>query len=191
VSKKTKYLIGSLVGAGLTPFAVQADSQTADVPADGKTSLWDEALQLIQGIDESHEFILIGHSSHSSHASHQSHWSHRSYFRPPEMEPGDATAFLQLDERNLQSTPPTSILPSTPAISKKLKVLPGNSGKFKDIVTRVQLALMSKGYHPGDITGQIDAVTVAALFKYQSANGEVPSGKVTNETLSSLGIIAQ
>jgi His-Xaa-Ser repeat protein HxsA len=191
VSKKAKYLIGSLITAGLVPYAVQADSGGSDLPKDDKTSFLDDALKIIQNIDESHEFILVGHSSHSSHASHQSHWSHRSYFRPPDMEPGDATAFLQLDERNMRSTPPTSVLPSSPAITKKLKVLPGNSAKFQDIVTRVQIALMSKGFHSGDITGEVDAVTVAALFKYQSANGEIPSGKVTNQTLSSLGIIAQ
>ncbi|WP_374650567.1 peptidoglycan-binding domain-containing protein [Dongia sp.] len=191
MSKKGKYLIGSLVTAGLLPFGVQADGGGSDVPKEEKNSFFDDALKLIQNIDESHEFILVGHSSHSSHASHQSHWSHRSYFRPPDMEPGDATAFLQLDERNMRSTPPTSVLPSSPALTKKLKVLPGNSAKFQDIVTRVQLALMSKGFHPGDITGQVDAVTVAALFKYQSANGEIPSGKVTNQTLSSLGIVAQ
>lgn len=191
MSKKAKYLIGSLVTAGLLPLGVQADSVGSNPSKDEEDSFFDNALKLIQGIDESHEFILAGHSSHSSHASHSSHWSHRSYFRPPEMEPGDATAFLQLDDRNLRSTPPTSVLPSSPALTNKLKVLPGNSAKFQDIVTRVQLALMSKGFHSGDITGQVDAVTVAALFKYQSANGEIPSGKVTNQTLSTLGIVAQ
>jgi len=89
------------------------------------------------------------------------------------------------------STPPSSILPSSPAIVKKLKILPGNSEKFRELVMRVQIALLAKGYDVGEINGGLHARMVAALYKYQEDVSQIPSGKLTNETLSSLGIIAE
>lgn len=43
----------------------------------------------------------------------------------------------------------------------------------------------------GEVNGELHARTVAALYKYQEDTHQIPSGKVTNEVLSSLGIIAQ
>jgi len=93
--------------------------------------------------------------------------------------------------RNESSTPYNSVLPSTPAIAKKLKVLPGNSEHFRTLVTRTQLALIARGYEAGEVNGEVHARTVAALYRYQTDTGFVPSGKITSETLSSLGIVAQ
>ena len=70
-------------------------------------------------------------------------------------------------------------------------MLPGNSGKFQELVQRTQLALLAKGYSVGTIDGEVDAKTVAALYRYQTDQGMVPSGKLTSDTLSSLGIVAQ
>jgi hypothetical protein len=40
------------------------------------------------------------------------------------------------------------------------------------------------------VNGELHARTVAALYRYQADRGLVPSGKLTNELLSSLGIAA-
>lgn len=170
------------------PLSLQAsEGQKADQTDD---SLLDRLKGMVTNIDESHSFTLAQHRSHQSHASHGSHQSHRSYgYRLPT---GEAeTAVASAPSRNEMSTPPNSILPVSPATARKLKVLPGNSGKFGELVTRAQIALAAKGYDVGAMDGQIDARTVAALYRYQGDQGMVPDGKLTNEVLSSLGIVAQ
>jgi len=185
---KGKYAIPTLFAAGLVPFATGPGHATQETD-DG--SLFDSLKKMVVNIDDSHHFTLAQHSSHQSHSSHGSHQSHRSYsYR---LAPDDAGAVTQASAqtRNEYSTPFTSVLPSTPAIARKLKVLPGHSEKFKELVTRAQLALLSRGYESGEVNGEIHARTVAALYLYQSEAGFVPSGRLTPETLSSLGIIAQ
>ena len=56
---------------------------------------------------------------------------------------------------------------------------------------RVQIALISRGYEVGAVDGSLHARTVAAIYRYQGDAGMVPSGKVTTETLSFLGVPAQ
>ena len=93
------------------------------------------------------------------------------------------------------STPTSSILPSSPAITdlagekRKLKVLPGNSGKFKDTLLRAQVALASQGYSVGAVDGEMHARTVAAIYEFQLQSGIEPTGKLSPETLSKLGIL--
>jgi His-Xaa-Ser repeat protein HxsA len=186
MAKNAKFAIPTLIAAGLAPFAAAGDE-----PGQGSVvnddSLIDSFKKIVANIDESHEFTLARHSSHASHASHQSHRSY-SYRVTPE---DDAVMQASAKSRNESSTPYNSVLPSTPAIAKKLKVLPGNSEKFHTLVTRMQLALIVRGYEAGEINGEVHARTVAALYRYQSDAGFVPSGKVTPATLSSLGLIAQ
>ena len=189
MSKKAKFAIPTLMAAGLVPMAAAGD-EPAQGPSFNSDSFFDDFKNIVANIDESHEFTLAGHGSHESHASHGSHESHRSYSErvvPDE----EAVKQVSLGSRNESSTPFNSVLPSTPAIAKKLKVLPGNSGKFQTLVTRAQLALIARGYQAGEVNGEVHARTVAALYRYQSNTGLVPTGKITPETLSSLGIIAQ
>lgn len=186
MSRSGKFAIPTLIAAGLTPFAA-AGSEPVQEQAGNDDSLFDGFKNIVANIDESHEFTLAQHSSHESHQSHQSHRSYGYRVTPED----DAVKQASLGSRNESSTPYNSVLPSTPAIAKKLKVLPGNSGKFHTLVTRAQLALIARGYEAGEVNGEVHARTVAALYRYQSDAGLVPSGKVTPETLSSLGIIAQ
>ena len=71
-----------------------------------------------------------------------------------------------------------------------MKVLPGNSLKFKKILLRAQLSLNSSGYDVGAMGTGMDAKTVAAIYRFQKDKGMIPSGKLTNEVLSALGISA-
>jgi His-Xaa-Ser repeat protein HxsA len=185
VMKRSLFAVPSLLAAGLMPFSTQADGATkAD---EAKNTLLDNLKGIVTGIDQSHTFTLAQHRSHASHSSHGSHRS--SGFRIPTVEP--STTLASVSSRNDESTPPNSVLPSSPAITRKLKILPGNSGKFYELVQRSQLALLAKGYDVGIVDGEIHARTVAALYRYQADHGMVPSGKLTNETLASLSIVAQ
>ena len=191
MTRKGKFAIPTLLAAGLTPLSVAADDDTKANLRSGD-SLFDQMKGIVTSIDESHRFTLAQHQSHVSHGSHGSHQSHRSYsyqLLPGEGGP-DATV-ASASTRNEMSTPPSSVLPSSPAIAKKLKILPGNSGKFYELVMRTQIALLAKGYQVGEVNGELHARTVAALYQYQEDTGQIPSGKMTNEVLSSLGIVAQ
>lgn len=107
-------------------------------------------------------------------------------------QPGQTEiALAKSESRNEASTPRSAILPSSPALAKKLKTLPGNSKTFSKIVSRTQISLASSGYDVGPINGQIHARTVAAIYEFQERSGMIPTGKLTNDVLGSLGIIAE
>jgi His-Xaa-Ser repeat protein HxsA len=199
VMKSPLFTIPSFFAAGLIP--TQALSQ-GDNPGNAEETkgFLDQIEEIVSNISESHSYTLAQHRSHASHGSHGSHGSHRSggggpFHVPPVSLGGDevasATSYERENGRNEMSTPRSTILPSSPAIIKKVKVLPGNSQKFKDVVMRLQIALASRGHSVGEINGEVDAVTIAAIYDYQSQSGMVPSGKVTNEVLGSFGLIAQ
>ncbi len=192
MTKARKFVIPSLLAAGLAPFGAAADEGAVEANTVGRTLL-DNIDAAIFGIEESHRYTLAQHSSHGSHGSHGSHRSHWSSSLGIVAPSADAapTTLEETSTRNVSSTPPNSVLPSSPAIARKLIVLPGNSKKFRDIVMRVQIALISRGYEVGAVDGSLHARTVAAIYRYQGDAGMVPSGKVTTETLSFLGVPAQ
>ena len=192
MTKARKFTIPSLLAAGLVPFGAAGDEGPVEADTVSRTLL-DNIDASISGIEESHRYTLAQHSSHASHYSHGSHRSHWSSSMRIDAPSADA-ALGTLEEastRNESSTPPNSVLPSSPAIARKLVVLPGNSKKFRDIVMRVQIALVSRGYEVGAVDGSLHARTVAAIYGYQSDAGMIPSGKITTETLSFLGVPAQ
>jgi len=55
------------------------------------------------------------------------------------------------------------------------------------VLTDLQRALKREGFDPGPIDGAIGRETMAALERYQDANN-LPSGKITVETLKALGV---
>ena len=191
MKRKGIFSIPTLLAAGLTALPVAADVDT-ETNSGTEDSLFDHMNGIVANIEEAHRFTLAQHRSHQSHGSHRSHQSHRSSSSQlPLSESGSRAVVPSEGTRNNMSTPPSSILPSSPAIVKKLKILPGNSEKFRELVMRVQIALLAKGYDVGEINGELHARMVAALYKYQEDVSQIPSGKLTNETLSSLGMIAE
>ena len=56
---------------------------------------------------------------------------------------------------------------------------------------QVQLKLDYLGYDIGAMGNGLDAKTVAAIYRFQSDRGMVPSGKMTHEVLDAMQIIAQ
>ena len=185
---KKLFTIPSLLAAGL--FASPSSAEDV-LPA--KPTLVDHITEVVSSITNSHEYTLAGHSSHGSHGSHGSHRSGGYHPGPPAETLSNDAAGISSDltgTRNINSTPPKSVLPSSFGMIKKVKVLPGNSEKFKNILLRVQLKLNVLGYDIGSMGNGLDAKTVAAIYKFQNDKGMVPSGKITHQVLGALQIIA-
>jgi His-Xaa-Ser repeat protein HxsA len=183
---KKIFAIPTLLAAGLFAYS----NSDKDITSEGR-SFTDDISDIISSIDNSHEYTLAGHSSHSSHGSHRSHRSGSVYVPPSKgVNKAIGTSSSSIETRNIMSTPPTSVLPSSFAVTKTMKVLPGNSLKFKNILLRAQLSLNSSGYDIGTMGNGLSAKTVAAIYNFQKDKGMIPSGKLTNEVLSALGISA-
>src|ERR1700731_3165959 len=56
------------------------------------------------------------------------------------------------------------------------------------VVQSVQQALKDQGFYYGEVTGEKDADTTAAIRRYQIRNGLQISGDLNDETLKSLGV---
>jgi peptidoglycan hydrolase-like protein with peptidoglycan-binding domain len=54
------------------------------------------------------------------------------------------------------------------------------------IIKQVQQALITHGYQPGDVDGQISAETVKALRTFETDQGLVPKGRISAEVLERL-----
>lgn len=169
------FLIASLASVGFMD----------DIPADtGQSQHIDKEPNNFQSIlDRRLSFTLVGHSSHASHSSHGSHRSSasssRSYSKP-------ATPSLPSTTRNKNSTPPTSVLPSSPALN--LEKLSGNSSKFVKLTVKVQMLLYAYGFYTGEITGKVNLETSTALSKYQMTNGLPVTGKIDDATVKMMNI---
>ena len=170
------FLIASLASVGFMD----------DIPADtGQSQHIDKEPNNFQSIlDRRLSFTLVGHSSHASHSSHGSHRSSASssgtYSKP-------ATPSLpSTTSRNKNSTPPSSVLPSSPALN--LEKLKGNSSKFVKLTVKVQMLLYAYGFYTGEITGKVNLETSIGLSKYQRANGLSVTGKIDDETVKMMNI---
>jgi His-Xaa-Ser repeat protein HxsA len=200
IAKVLAFTVPSLSAAGISAGTVGFDSSSLQAPSAGLA----DAKTMIDRIESRQAFTLAQHASHSSHSSHGSHASHGSHSSHSSggvlLGSLDSSEVGRVDYepvvgRNFGSTPTNAILPSSPAITdlsnekRKLKVLPGNSGKFKDTVLRTQVALATKGYSVGEINGELHARTVAAVYEFQLQSGLEPTGKLSPDTLSRLGIV--
>jgi peptidoglycan hydrolase-like protein with peptidoglycan-binding domain len=74
--------------------------------------------------------------------------------------------------------------------SKKHHASHGVSQKAptSDRISEIQSALARDGYYQGDPNGKWDANTIAAMEKFQSANGIEANGKLDAPTLQKLGL---
>ena len=86
---------------------------------------------------------------------------------------------------------------SSPASSKKNKSSkksrrsrrePTQKAPTPERISEIQSSLARGGYYQGDPNGKWDSNTVAAMQKFQSANGVDPSGKLDATSLQKLGL---
>jgi hypothetical protein len=71
---------------------------------------------------------------------------------------------------------------------RSTKFVPRQKAPTPDRVSEIQTALSHGGYYQGNPNGKWDSNTVAALQKFQSANGIEPTGKLDAPSLQKLGL---
>jgi hypothetical protein len=84
-----------------------------------------------------------------------------------------------------------STAPSKPVSHKKKhhsKREPTQKAPTPDRISEIQSALVRGGYYQGSPNGKWDSNTVAAVQKFQSANGIEANGKLDAPTLQKLGL---
>jgi len=169
----------------------EAGLKRVEPHADRKLLFWSDpahangALQLAQ------------HRSHSSHSSHRSHYSSsgggsvapRVYIPPA--APRRRTPVAPILPAPRQQPSPTQPLPSSPdgSASATSTVAPRmGQSELREIVRRVQMALIVRGYDPGAADGVLGTRTRTALRAYQQASGFTVSGYLDAATLNGLGV---
>lgn len=186
---KRRFRISTLALAGFVSHGPAEAAVTPELGADGPDL---DRRSLIEVFRGEHSFDLAGHRSHSSHSSHRSssggggghssHSSHRSSASAPAPRSTPSS-------RNNNSTPPSNVLPSSPATAPK--TLKGNTSQFKEIVRQVQIALATRNYYYGAVDGLYGPETRAALVRFQSDSGLEVTGTITQGTLDALAIVAR
>jgi hypothetical protein len=71
---------------------------------------------------------------------------------------------------------------------RSTKFVPKQKAPTPERISEIQTALSHGGYYSGDPNGKWDSNTVAALQKFQSANGIEPTGKLDAPSLQKLGL---
>jgi His-Xaa-Ser repeat protein HxsA len=182
-----RFLIASLATAGIMP--IPASEQRVLVQSVSHDGSADSIEAAIGRFAAQHHFQLAQHRSHSSHSSHRSHRSSssgssssRSY---PTVTPAPAPT---PSSRNSRSTPPTSVLPSSPAVAPNRLFGGSEEDPFKEIVRKVQRALIAYGYYNGIDDGIVGKNTRAALVRFQTDYNLKVTGTVTPEVLNAFGI---
>ena len=182
------FLIASLATAGFAE-GLPPDAHQEGYISENESQVFDNIL------DRSLPFTLAGHSSHKSHGSHQSHGSHRSSatkrYKPTPTPSYTPTApstpkTPPNSSRNNNSTPPKSILPSSPSLDPK--ILHGNSNQFGRLVIRAQMILYAQGFYSGEINGRETIETRAAIAKYQAANGLAVTSRLDDATVKTMNV---
>lgn len=177
-----KFLIASLALAGFSSSDESIAKPTEKAKNLNKVNKFENIL------DRALPFSLAGHRSHSSHGSHRSHRSSGGGSAVPKTVgpnpvPSDPP---QSTNRNKNSTPPSSVLPNSPAIN--LPKIKGSTAQFQRIVQRIQMMLYAYGFYTGALDGIAGSDTRSAIAKYQSENGLEVTGQVDEKLILSLGI---
>lgn len=207
--KRTRYLISTLVAAGILPVS-QSNAQSTDGASSPSTGPDPDDEAVVRRFAQDHRFLLAQHRSHSSHASHSSHRSGSSgtvrapvYTPPapraPRVTPAPSPRSTPTPTtRNDRSTPPSSILPSSPATAPQPFYSPGSSGsqdttrsRVEEVVRKVQIGLMAYGYYDGKLDGMVGPQTRAALTRFQGDFNLNVTGTITPEVLDAFKIVAQ
>lgn len=144
-----------------------------------------------------------GHSSHYSHSSHTSHYSSTGGYPSPSYNPSPVYTSPTPTPTPSPAPAPSASRPSSsdtldtlfgspqPAPAAKPKPLPGRSALFKQVVMRVQIALMGRGLFEGPIDGDVGPRTRNALRHFQQSQGFQVTGTITSQTLDALHVPSQ
>jgi peptidoglycan hydrolase-like protein with peptidoglycan-binding domain len=151
------------------------------------------------------------HSRKPAAHSRKSHPSHPMRNNRPKHHAVDTTRTSLLAVRYLQPQQASSVVAanssgsaskssahSSPASSKKKKASskksrhsrrePTQKAPTPERISEIQSSLARGGYYQGEPNGKWDSHTVAAMQKFQSANGLDPSGKLDATSLQKMGL---
>ncbi|MCB1099386.1 MAG: His-Xaa-Ser repeat protein HxsA [Verrucomicrobiae bacterium] len=195
--KRKRFLISGLVMAGVIPSTPTHPMPVGYSPNSGGIDPDED--QLLQRFAQDHQFTLAQHRSHQSHSSHSSHRSGTSGRtrspppapapRIPRATPAPAPTPAPRSSRNESSTPPSSILPSSPATTPQTLLSPNSTApapsatQIRTTIMQVQISLLAAGYYDGEIDGIIGPMTRDAIERYQRDNGMAVTGTITPEVL--------
>lgn len=198
---KRKFLISGLVVAGIVPSSSTEAFTNPGVDTSGSDRDED---QLLKRFAQEHRFSLAQHRSHQSHSSHSSHRSGASQrVRPappprvppaPRATPTPSPAPAPSSNRNQESTPPSSILPSSPETAPQTLLSPNakstepSAPQIRIVIMQVQISLVAAGYYGGEIDGIVGPMTRSALTQYQRDRGLAVTGTITPEVLDAFGL---
>lgn len=200
-----RFMIGSLLAAGFG----QNDALQASIAKAAATGPSPDK-NLFQVFRQDHLYTLAGHASHSSHSSHashssgggghSSHFSHTSHYSStggypapayspaPAYAPPSPTPAPAPEPRSGSAGGQPFFDSGGTAPGSPLKPLPGRSSLFKQVVMRVQVALMGRGLYDGAIDGGVGPRLRASLRAFQAAQGLAVTGTITPETLDALHV---
>ncbi|WP_110601508.1 His-Xaa-Ser repeat protein HxsA [Salinicola lusitanus] len=137
------------------------------------------------------------YAAHRSHSSHSSHASHRSgsgsYSAPSKRYSSPRPPLPSSGVRRGTTGSSQPVDPGRPATvtSRSGNDIDPSDVSLQDLVRRVQLALVVQGYEPGSVDGVMGPKTRSALRSFQKDNHLEVTGRMTNETLNSLNVVAR
>lgn len=136
------------------------------------------------------------HQRRTSHASKTSHATHSRFASRQAQEPRAslrAVKFSRAEGDTPQSGSSTGSASSKKKSRKKKHTAahrrtPSQMAPTPDRINDIQSALARGGYYKGDPNGKMDADTIDAVQRFQSANGLDTTGKLDALTLQKLGL---
>jgi hypothetical protein len=157
-----------------------------------------------QSTSHSHKPASHSRKSHPSHPMRNNRAKHHamdtartSLLAVRYLQPQQASSVVAANSSGSASASKSSAHTS-PASSKKKKSSskksrhsrrePTQKAPTPERISEIQSSLARGGYYQGDPNGKWDANTVAAMQKFQSANGLDPSGKLDATSLQKLGL---
>ena len=181
----------ALLGAA-TPFALASSDAIASPSIDGSQinarKIDRDQWFYVDPADHQKYIQLIGHRSHSSHSSHRSHYSgggggggHSSHTSHTSHYSGSGGGGGYHSSHYSGTYSP----PSPASSSRPSRFTPAQTS---DIVRRVQVALVVRGYNPGPVDGRMGRKTRTALRQFQSAQRIAVTGTITPEVIRALGV---
>lgn len=110
------------------------------------------------------------------------------WFKAREL-PSETASVADSDGRNDRSTPPTFILPATPAVAREqeLRSREHSDKKLVATLTKCSAELISRGYDVGDEMVTFNAKLVEAIYVFQQRSALTANGKLTAQTRKALG----
>jgi murein L,D-transpeptidase YcbB/YkuD len=111
------------------------------------------------------------------------------WFKAQSLRPETTASAANSEGRNDRSTPPTFILPATPAVAREqeLRLRERGDKRLAAVLNKCAAELVVRGYDVGDEMVSFNAKLIEALFTFQQEHGLAPTGKLDQRTMRALG----